>query len=486
MSRLQLVKDTIVYGGAAVLRYSIGFILLPIYTRILRPEEYASLDLVIAAAAFLNLLLDLQLGPSANRFYRDYPGDEQKRFLGGVLLLRLWTGLLPALALAAAALFWQIGYIPPAANGRVLWTVAVLNVPFALLAELQFLYLRMLERRWTYVALSFGSSLVGGVASLLLMWRLRWGPLGFLVGQALANILAFLLLCVLLRTNLRWTWVTPGLRNLLRFGLPLIPGLILTWCWAYLSRFYMVRMLPLDQIAVFALANKVLLFMGFLGVAFRAAWDPISMKVLYESGEGSAAWYASSFNLYTAALLVVTALLSAGARPLIAVLGPASYADAAQLVPFLAISSALSFAATSLNIGNQVARKTWNWSLAMLAGVAVMTVVLVLYTRTLGLMAAALGVLAGSMVQLVIVFVSSQANFQVPYAASSLRAGVLGLAGMITAHTLGIMALVPRGAAECAILLIGVTAAVNICTVEERKALWTFGWARLGGRRNGL
>ena len=35
MSRKQLVTDTVLYGGATVLRYAVGFFLLPIYPRIL-------------------------------------------------------------------------------------------------------------------------------------------------------------------------------------------------------------------------------------------------------------------------------------------------------------------------------------------------------------------------------------------------------------------------------------------------------------------
>ena len=475
MSRKQLVTDTVLYGGATVLRYAVGFFLLPIYTRILQQDQYAGMDLAIAGGALVTVLLDLQIAPAANRFYLEHSDPEdRRRFLGSVAMFRLWTGSVVCAVLWYLALRYRFGYIPPVHNGMTLWVLSILNTPFALTVELLFLYVRILERRWEFCLWSLLSAVISGLAAVVWVVLTHWGAAAILAGQMLGSVVTCGVVAYLLRRDMAFGWVPPGLKRVLAYGLPLVPGAILGWCWTYLTRFYMARTLSLSDIAIFALAMKVLLFVGFVGVAFRAAFEPLSMRVLHEDPE-SRVWYASAFNLYAAALMVMAALMSAGARPLTAFLAPATYGRAAELVPLLAVSSCLTFAATSLNIGNQVACRTWNWSLATLAGVLVMGGLLWALLPQYGVVAAAIGLAAGAAVQTTVVFLTAQRTFHVPYDTSSIRTACLGIAAILLSDALALRRIVPPLYAEAGMLLSGIAAAWFILTPADRKAVYPAG-----------
>jgi len=485
MSRKQLVSDTVVYGGTAVLRNAVGFFLLPIYTRVMHPDQYAGMDLVLAGSALMSVLLDFQLGPSANRFYREHESGEQRRlFLGSIAVFRLWTAFLVAALAAFLAYRFGIGYLPPVQHGKLLWIIAVFTVPFSLTAELLFLYLRILEHRWLFITLSVVSAATGGgLAVILLLWT-AWGAAAVLMGQALGSAVICLVIAILLRHELKPRFIPPGLRDVLWFALPLLPGTMLGWIWGYSTRFYMARKLPLSDIAIYALAMKVLIFISVIGVAFRAAFEPLSMKVLYEQENSSRAWYSSSFNLYAAVLILMGSLISAAAKPLVAALAPASYARASSLVPLLTISSCILFAATSLNIGNDVAKKTWNWSLAMLAGVVVMAAVLVSLLPFLGVSAAAVAYLAGSIAQIIVVFHTSQVSFRIPYEAGSLYAAMVAAATLIVVNLFAGVYRFPPGGLESADLATGTVGAWYILTPRDRVLLVSSGRRLVGAVRS--
>jgi O-antigen/teichoic acid export membrane protein len=278
-------------------------------------------------------------------------------------------------------------------------------------------------------------------------------------------------------------FIPPGLKNVMWFGLPLLPGVILGWVGTYIPRFYMARRLPLPEIAIYVIAMKFLLFLSVVGVAFRAAFEPLSMKVLYEQEDASRSWYSSSFNLYAAVLLLMGTAISAAAKPLVTVLAPASYAKAAELVPLLTIGSCVSLAATSLNIGNQVAKKTWNWSVATLMGVVVMILALVYLLPVLGILAAAVAFVASAIAQALVVYLTSQASFKVPYENGSLYAAVLATLSLIAIDWLGSVDRLPHGLPESANLTIGMLGAWFILTPRDRVLLVSSGRQLVGAVR---
>jgi O-antigen/teichoic acid export membrane protein len=470
-----------VYGGAWVLRSTVGFFLLPILTRVVAREEYAALDLVVAASALVALLANFQLRSSAVRYYHQQrAAGRGLEFLGGMLGLRVVSALalvVPLLLLAQAG----IGYMPPVAHAHLLWTAALVLVPLSLGSELLFQYMRLLEWKWRHSLLSIVEAATGGALAISLVIWSPYGVAGYLIGQAGGVGLVLAVSVWLLRPHLRLRLAPPGLRQVLAFSLPLVPAALLGWAWHYAARFVMAAHLPLADIAVYALAMKVLLFMNVVSVAFRASWEPLAMKVLHERGEQSAHWYAASFGLYAGALLLLSAALAAFAKPLVAILGPSEYSPAAALVPFLAVAAALRFAAIALNIGNEVAARTAAWSWAALASIIIMLAVLLGLMGRFGILAAGIGAVAGAALMVAIVFFTAQRRFPVPYPRSGLLAAILGAAGILAIHSLSLAAGLPSPWPELAMLAVGALSAWNTLLFDDRRRLLKRPLAPAGG-----
>ena len=62
-------KHAIIYGIGDLLGKSIGFLLIPVYTAYLRPEEYGTLDLLDLTGYLVGLFVAMGMTAAVFRFY---------------------------------------------------------------------------------------------------------------------------------------------------------------------------------------------------------------------------------------------------------------------------------------------------------------------------------------------------------------------------------------------------------------------------------
>ena len=82
-----LLKDVFTYGFMGTLGRVVGFLLLPIFTRIFSVEEYGVIDII---AIFTNLVIvgsSLRLSASLSRYFSDAEKAPQQKILFSTLLI---------------------------------------------------------------------------------------------------------------------------------------------------------------------------------------------------------------------------------------------------------------------------------------------------------------------------------------------------------------------------------------------------------------
>src|SRR3989338_4229501 len=67
----QFFKDSFIYGSANILSRGIAILLLPLYTRVLSPEEYGVVDMLTIFGALMNLIVSLEISQGFARLYLD-------------------------------------------------------------------------------------------------------------------------------------------------------------------------------------------------------------------------------------------------------------------------------------------------------------------------------------------------------------------------------------------------------------------------------
>lgn len=324
----KLIKNTALIGIGNICTKGIAFLLLPVYTAILSPEEYGTVDLVLTYAALFTIILTLQLEQAVFRFLvesRENP-QKQKQYISTALATVMLVLLLflPAGYLVLSG--WHYEY-----TGFFL-AITAANVVTAVTLQLP----RGLDDPVTY---TMGSTLNGAMQVLLnalFVAGFRWGIAGIFAANILASALSVLFIACRLRL---WRQISlvyfdrTCLRAMLKYALPVICYSVGWWVIGVSDRLVINLTIGTAYNGLYAVANKFPTLFHMVSSIFQRAW----MESSFESfgAQDRNHYYgkviASAIRFYCACNLALVAVIPF----LFPVLIDPQYGDAYYYIPIL-------------------------------------------------------------------------------------------------------------------------------------------------------
>jgi O-antigen/teichoic acid export membrane protein len=270
-----LARDTLIYGGAAIVSRGLSLILLPIYTRILSPGDYGVLDMVMVLGTFAILLVALEITQALARFYGETQDAAAKRRMASTTLWFTVTAfaIVFAAAFAAAAPLagWLLGTPAMAGPLRIgLAGIAVNGIFY--LAQNQ---LRFELRSGAYAAISLVYAFALAGFSITLGYGFGLGLVGVLWGQLAGAVAAAALGLYLLRESYGLEFDRTLLRSMLAFSLPLVPSGLATFITLYANRLLLNRLEGLDSVGIFGVGVRVAGAIALLILGLQSALTPL-------------------------------------------------------------------------------------------------------------------------------------------------------------------------------------------------------------------
>jgi O-antigen/teichoic acid export membrane protein len=275
MNIRQLLTASALYGVADMLVLAVGgFLLLPLYTRILSQAEFGTYVIIKANVEILTYLLYLGLLSAAARLYYDYRDlGRQREYLNSVLMFFL----LVVLAAGAVLAFWGDAawhLLSPTVTAQpYLWYCLALAAA-SFTAGLGSLWFRLDERVKAFVALQIAASALLAATVYINLVVLKLGLTGLLlalvIGYVPASVALFYCLGDKFRPVIRREHVTVSLHYGMSFAVSYIAYFIL-------NRFSMLTLqhyVAVDQIAVFGLAQQLTMLVSILATSFGKAMQP--------------------------------------------------------------------------------------------------------------------------------------------------------------------------------------------------------------------
>jgi O-antigen/teichoic acid export membrane protein len=272
----RLVKDVAIYGLTSGLSKSLMLILVPVYTRVFSSAEYGTIDLVSTCTSFIIIISMLQMEASVGRYYYEVKeGPSRLAYMSTAL----WTIVLFSLFFVipivffssqlSLLLFKDVSYQDVLIVGALMIPVAVI---FALFTALM---------RYVHKPLIFGLSIfiqisITILVSLFLVLYIKVGIVGVFYGQIAGFIVSAILMSIYLNRLglIGFVWNKLILLKLLRFGLPLLPGLVTNWANTYANRFAMLTYLTLTEIGLYSIALKIASVFQLAEQAVKMTWGP--------------------------------------------------------------------------------------------------------------------------------------------------------------------------------------------------------------------
>jgi O-antigen/teichoic acid export membrane protein len=365
----RLFGDSLVYGVSRAAGNLVGLILLPVYTHHMAVGEYGILDNLFVLSMLFSAAIPLGLPDALQRFWFLAKTDDERRevvgtALSGILVLILVA--VPPLLLFAPGILE--GLFDDATEVTAFRLVAVTLVP----ATLMTFGLAILRSRFRSAAYGVCSivqvALLGGVNTWLVA-GLKLGVTGVFLGGMIAAAATAGLALWFVRADLSLARSAKRLREMLAYGVPLVPSFLAFWALSYADRWLLLRISGAEEVGLYAAGAKVAGILLVLNFAALTAFNPVALRI---AGQPEAKrFYAKSMTAYGAVAASVAVGLAALAPLAMRLLTPERYHDGHAAVPWLVVGFFLSGLTIFLSIGLHVLKKThWITWIALIAAVA--------------------------------------------------------------------------------------------------------------------
>lgn len=330
--KTELVKNTLVIGLGRMLPQVIGFLLIPLYTIFLSPQDYGVVDLVIGLSALVVPLITLQLEFSVFRHLIDSRSDSIRTgeiIMSGLAALVVFTGILSVPYLLIGQ-FIEIPY----------FYIVILSILSTVFANFFSQISRGLGKNIIYAQGSIITAFVAIMANILLIAVFRLGAEGMLLAIALGSIAGsiFLYFRLGLKRYLKKVNARVGvLKELLKYSLPLVPGGVSWWIIGTADRFLIALILGVSSNGIYAIAYKFpLILNSFFGI-FNMSWT--ESATLHINSKDRNKFFSDVFNL-TIKLFGSLAVLIVAFVPLVFdILVNGEFHEAYRYIPIMVLGA---------------------------------------------------------------------------------------------------------------------------------------------------
>ncbi len=408
----RLAKHSAIYGMGGIVSRLLAVLLLPLYTAYLEPDDFGQVGVCLALGAVLVTILRGGISSAFFRFYFDSP-DPARRLL--VLRTSFWFTMTSAtLGLAVGLLLAE-----PVADLVGVRDASLVRATFvAIWAQMNYEQLtalfRVEERSVAFSLATLANLAFTVAATVVLVVFLDQEALGVIVGNLTGTLLVYLGLLGYRREQLGLQFSRPLLREMQRFGMPLVPAALALIAITFSSRFFLSHLAGLEETGVFELGVRIASAMVLLITAFRLAWPAFAYSIEDDDEAKRTYAYVLTYLVFIASWLALgLAALSPWLVRLLA--SDSAYHEGARVVGPLAFGTAAYAAYIVMAIGVGRARRTqFNWVIAGLAAVVNVALNLALIPPY-----EIMGAAVASLVSYVVLFLAmtywAQRVFPVPY-----------------------------------------------------------------------
>ena len=410
----RLARHSAIYGLGGILSRLLAVLLLPLYTSYLGTKGFGKIETITALSTVLVIVLSAGISSAFFRFYFDSQDPERR-----VLIVR--TAFWFTMGMATVGLVLGCVLATPIAHllrlGDDPWLVRAGAV--GLWSQMNYAQLtnlfRVEERSVQFVIASVANILITVGVTVLLVVGLHKGPTGAVVGNFVGTLAVYLVLLGYRRYQLGRQFDRRLLREMNRFGLPLVPSALALWAINFIDRFFVAVYKGQAEVGVYSLAVRASSVIVFLMIAFRLAWPAFAYSIEDDASARRTYAYVLTYLLFVCCWISLA--LATLAPWIVKVLAPTkpAFRRADEAVGLLAFASTAYAGYTVLAIGVGRARRTqFNWVVSGAAAALNIALNFVLIPRY-GMMGAAVSTAAAYVALFAVMTLNSQRVYPVPY-----------------------------------------------------------------------
>lgn len=407
-------KTAAIYGLASIVGRAIGFLMIPVYTHYLSPEDYGVVEILDLFTTVLGSIIAGATGMSLFNFYHNAEDDAQRHDIvaTAITLVLGCTCLFSVLGIMYSG--WLTELLFKGLQHQSAVRIILLTFIFENVSVITLSYIRAQNRAILYICISLAKLLVGLSLNIYFIVFLGKGFYGLLYGSLITNGLAMtgMLIYSFKQVGLSFSFLTAS--RMLAYGLPLVPSSLGMFIIHFGDRFFLQRYAAMTDVGLYALSYKLGFLINFLVILpFSLMWDSKMFQI--QQSENAKQIYARAFTYLWAMLLFVYTGMTLLTRDVLGFIVAPEFYEAYRLVPIIGFAYVLNGSCYYFRMSLYLKKNTHLISLIMVITTAITLLLYRMFIPVYGAFGAALSTAAAFLCWTLFTFLCGQKVYHVPY-----------------------------------------------------------------------
>ncbi|MDD3591331.1 MAG: oligosaccharide flippase family protein [Sulfurovum sp.] len=336
---MQIVKNSVIYLGSSILSKAIPFLLLPILTKYLSPEEYGKLSIFLIFISLYGVLVGMALHTNIAKNYYNVQKDELAKIIGNIIFILIaTTALYFTLTLGFWIQFEELFSVP---------TALFLVVPFIafmqMVNNLNTTILRNEQRAYMFGVFEVSLTVIIMAVTILCLIVLGYGWYSQVIGVFVAGLIFYVVGFIYMykRSYIALKFDIVKIKSILNISVPLIPhglgGLVI----ATSDRLFIEQMVNLESVGLYAVGYSFGMIVMLFADAFIKAWSPWFYKNLVEPTDSKKVKIVKYTYIYIIGIFILAILISVVGEFILPYFVDERYHSANEFILWVAIGYAV-------------------------------------------------------------------------------------------------------------------------------------------------
>ena len=371
----RLARDVLIYGSGDLVLRAAALLTLPIYSRLLEPDDFGVWSFLVTLTFLLNVVLVFGTDAAYGRYFFVSADPRTRTVLTSTILLFVGGAslavVLVLLPFSGSFSRWAFG----SGENADLVAPALATGPIAAVGVLLGQVLRNDFRPAAFALQNAAAAVLGVALSLYLVGIEDLGVKGVLIGSLVGTAA---LLPVRLWTARRFLAPVVSrdvLRRALAFGLPLVPAAFAGWVFTVSDRIVLGKLASYRELGLYTVAASVASVLSFLIGPLGLAWSPHAVQAYERDAEEAARLYGRVLTYILLGFGLLAVAVTTFSRELVDLLTPPDFERAWKAIGPLALG-AVAYATIQVTSAGISLRHRTSYIAALAAGAAALNLAL--------------------------------------------------------------------------------------------------------------
>lgn len=276
----QLFSDSTAFAIALMGNKIVAFLLVPVYTRYLDPARFGDWGLTNAIAMVVTYFCMLGMDTAfAFYFFESKSKEDQNGYFTVAVFFPVAVSLLFLLISFVISPLTADWLFTDGEGYAHLLTLTIVTIVFNVVIQQILAYARFARQVKTFMIGSMSFVIGSSLASVWLVVFGKMGVVGIVCGQIAGQSVVAVVLLWIYRKKFTHHVTKKHLRDLFRYGVPLLPTLLAFWVMNAVSQPIIYYMVSAEAGGIYGLAVRFASIMVLITAAFQHAWRPFSISI---------------------------------------------------------------------------------------------------------------------------------------------------------------------------------------------------------------